>query len=59
VRQARNKQIDYQQLFQNWAGGKDYNKERDFDGGSLYFLSSNLEKYTSIKNFGTPKIENI
>ncbi|KLL04608.1 MAG: hypothetical protein MRERV_16c013 [Mycoplasmataceae bacterium RV_VA103A] len=56
VGEALNKQLDYQQLFEKWSGSKDYRKENDFDGGSLYFLASNLGKYLQIENFGTPKL---
>jgi len=56
IREVQNKQIDYQQLFTKWSGGDSYNKENDFDGGSLCLLANYLEKYLDIKNFGTPKV---
>ena len=42
IAEAKNSQ-DYQQLFEKWSGGKEYNDQYDFDG-SLYLLKKYLEK---------------
>lgn len=50
------KTFDYQQLFERWSGGKEYNKENDYDG-NLYLLEKYLEKEKKAKEESASPIQ--